>query len=62
MKHGIYISPSLTVRLSSLPAVLLVTGLGRELLGLGPRPSRLDVLGRAVVHLVLFEVGRVRRL
>lgn len=36
-----------------------MTRLGRKLLGLSPRSSRLDVLGRAIVHLVLFEIGRM---
>jgi len=45
--------------LSSLPRVLLVTRLGWKLLGLGPRSSRLDVLGGGVIDLVLFKGGGV---
>jgi len=33
-----------------------VTGLRRELLGLGPRSSRFDVLGSPIVHLMLFKL------
>jgi len=51
----------LFVRLSSLPAVLSETASWRELLGLGPRSSRLDVLGGAVIDLVLFKVGSLAR-
>jgi hypothetical protein len=53
---------NLFVSLSSLPAVLSKASFRRELLGLGPRSSRLDVLGGGVIDLVFFESGRLGRL